>query len=78
MGNELGVVYDVRGYGGLVEGRYVGRVEELFAFWRVPAYGFVELRSRGADGLASPGFSGTRPVKRNVRILVDRTCGLAR
>ena len=31
----------------------------------VLGYGFVRLWSRGADGLASPGYSGTRPVKRN-------------
>ena len=47
-------------------------------FWRVPGYGFVGLRSRGAGGLASLGFSGTRPVKRSMRIRVDRKCALPR
>ena len=33
----------------------------------VLGYGFVGSWSRGAGGLASPGYSGTRPVKRNVQ-----------
>ena len=36
------------------------------------------LRYRGAGGLANPGFSGPRPVKRNMRIRVDRKCALPR
>ena len=40
----------------------------------VPGYGFVESRSRGAGGLASPGFSGTRPVKRNTKTCVGHKC----
>ena len=47
-------------------------------FWRVPGYGLVRLWSRGAGGLASPGFSGTRPVKRNMRTWVDRKRALPR
>ena len=37
----------------------------------VPGYGFVGSRSRDAGGLASPGFSGTRPVKRNMKTWAD-------
>ena len=47
-------------------------------FWRVPGYGLVGLRPRGASGLASPCFSGTRPVKRNMRIRIDRKPALSR
>ena len=43
-------------------------------FWCVPGYGFVGLRPRSASGLASPGFSGTRPVKRSMRSRVDCKC----
>ena len=40
----------------------------------VPGYGFVGSRFRGAGGLASPGYSGTRLVKRNTKTCVDRKC----
>ena len=36
-------------------------------FWCVIGYGFVGPWSRNAGGLASPGYSGTRPVQRNMK-----------
>ena len=40
----------------------------------VLGYGFVGSQPRDAGGLASPGFSGTRPVQRNMKTCVDRKC----
>ena len=43
-------------------------------FRYVLGYGFVGSRFRGAGGLASPGYSGARPVKRNTETCVARNC----
>ena len=41
-----------------------------------PVTGLWGMRSRGAGGLASPGFSKTHFVKRNIRIRVERELAL--